>query len=86
MVRVFSTGGSSATTRGAPSSVRQTRARFTSRREIEATSISIGPGTGPTIAPGWISFTRGRGGRVSTSVVAGTVTDRPSRRIVTRTR
>ncbi len=39
-----------------------------------------------TIEPGWMLLTRGRGGWVSTSVVRGTVTERPSRRSVTRTR
>jgi hypothetical protein len=85
-VRVSCTAGRSATLRGAPPSVRQISARLTRRRETEPTSMSMFPGTGPTIAPGLISFTRGRGAWVSTSVVRGTVTDRPSWRSVTRTR
>ena len=85
-VRESSTGPSSATTRGSPSSVRQTRPRLVSRRETEPTSICTGTASGPTIGPGVIRLTRGRGARVSTSVVRGTITERPSRRSVTRTR
>ena len=85
-VRESSTGPSSATTRGSPSSVRQMRPRLVSRRETDPTSICTGTASGPTIWLGSIVFTRGRGARVSTSVVRGTITDRPSRRSVTRTR
>ena len=41
---------------------------------------------GATIEAGRMRLTRGRGATVSTSVVLGTVTDRPSRRRITRTR
>ena len=85
-VRVSCTGPISATTRGSPSSVRQTRPRLVRRRETEPTSICTGTASGPTIGPGSIRLMRGRGARVSTSVVRGTMTDRPSRRSVTRTR
>ena len=74
-----------ATRRGLAPSVRQTATEVGVRRLTRATLIATGPLPGATIRFGLIRRTYGRGARVSMRSLAGTITDRPDSRMVTRT-